>query len=175
MFFKPVRQKFPRIFAPVLPPFMNENGRDSDSGMENTEETPVKERHGCLTAWLILLIAGNAVLAALNLSWKALIDPGISTKMQHSMVVLAVLGFCNAGFAFALFRWKLWGFYGIVVTGILAFMINLNAGIAPIDALPGLIGVVVLFAILQIRKNDVSAWDQMEKRVRREDRGEEKE
>jgi hypothetical protein len=133
------------------------------------EEIQVKERHGCVTAWLIFMIVTNSVVLLLNLTWKSLLDPSITDKMARTLVVAAVLNLANIGFAIALLRWKLWGFFGMVVTSVLAFILNLKAGFSPFQALPGLFGIVVLFAFLQMRRNEISAWDLMEKRVRREE------
>ncbi|WP_177209052.1 hypothetical protein [Bizionia echini] len=41
----------------------------------------------------------------------------------------------------------------------IALIINLNIGISVKQSLLGLLGIVVLYAVFQIKKNAVPAWD----------------
>jgi len=60
----------------------------------------------------------------------------------------------------ALFKWQRWGFYGVLICGLLVFTLNLYQGL-PFEALLSLIPAVGLFFVLQIggaRKG----WSQLE-------------
>lgn len=118
-----------------------------------------KDRHGCLTAWLILMIVANSLTA---LSYLVLTLLGRKTVAPAwALVTLAVGCIANVVFAVALFRWKRWGFFGFLVTTILALVINLRIGIKPIFVGIGLFGIVILYAVLQIG-GERRGWNQLE-------------
>lgn len=78
-----------------------------------------KQRHGCVTAWLILMIIANS-LAALSYLFTgdfiAIRFPGgISNSM---LILLALLGIGNVIFSILLYKWKKIGFWGFLITGI---------------------------------------------------------
>jgi xanthosine utilization system XapX-like protein len=118
-----------------------------------------KGRHGCLTAWLILMIIANAVTA---LTYVVLILFGRKTVAPAwALLALAVACIANVLFAVALFRWKKWGFFGFLGTTILTLVINLRNGIKPTFASIGLFGIVILYAVLQIG-GERKGWNQLE-------------
>jgi len=78
------------------------------------------------------------------------------------LILLAVLGIANVIFAVLLFKWKKLGFWGFVVTSIGALIINLSMGLGVIQSLFGLLGIAILYAVLQIKKEEVSAWVNLE-------------
>lgn len=122
-----------------------------------------KQRHGCLTAWLILMMIGNAIstLAYLVLDPKALENQGV-TMTKEQMIILAFLGILNLSFAIGLWFWKKWAFYGFAISGFLMFLTNLNLGVDIISSAFGLVGVMLLYTILQMKTNDKSGWDNLE-------------
>ena len=74
--------------------------------------------------------------------------------------VLIACGLLNIVFAVALLGWKKWGFYGFGVMSILIFVVNIAAGLGA-QSVPGLIGIVVLYAVLQIG-GERNTWKQLE-------------
>ena len=46
--------------------------------------------------------------------------------------MLAIGAAANVACAFALFQWEKWGFYGFIVTSVLALAVNLSMGINPL-------------------------------------------
>jgi hypothetical protein len=60
-----------------------------------------------------------------------------------------------------LFLWKKWGFYGLLVTAAISITVNLINGASVFHALLGLVGVVVLFILLNIGTQD-NGWEQLE-------------
>ena len=120
-----------------------------------------KTRHGCVTAWLVLMIVANSLTAVVNLASEEAIRKTLPDMPSWALPVLASCAALNVVFAIALFAWKKWGFYGFVGTSIVALIVNLRSGVGIIPALFGLLGVVILYAVLQIggaRK----AWPQLE-------------
>jgi hypothetical protein len=130
---------------------------------ESTEiTTEPKQRHGCVTAWLILMIVMNSLSAILYLFAGDMMSrtiPGITTS---TLIILAVLGIANVIFSALLFQWNKWGFWGFIITSIAALVINLSIGIGIGRSLFGLVGIAILYAILQIKQNDVTAWENLE-------------
>lgn len=121
----------------------------------------VKSRHGCVTAYLIFMIIANAGSALVTLTTSELITDTMPDMPSWGIPALVVLGVLNVVFAVLLFRWKRIGFYGFIVTSIIAAGINMTAGLDMTQVIGGLIGVGILFGVLQIGK-PASAWSLME-------------
>ena len=133
--------------------------------MEEINETPVviKQRHGCVTAWLILMIVANSAVALVYLFASEFITKNLPGEVSNLMIIiLAVIGVANVIFAILLFQWKKIGFWGTIVTSIATFGININIGLGIGQSLFGLIGLGILFAVLQIKEKEVSAWQNLE-------------
>lgn len=120
-----------------------------------------KQRHGCLTAWLVLMIIVNALAALLYLFGSAVIRQNLPNEPAWTFPVLAVGCIINIVFSIALFQWKKWGFFGFIATSIVAFVVNLAVGLNIIQALLGLLGIAILYGVLQIGK-EKKGWDQLE-------------
>jgi hypothetical protein len=139
----------------------NEMDTLDESLLETTNLT--KQRHGCVTAWLVLLIFTNSLVALLyllggdNISKR--LPGGISNNI---LILLAILGILNVGCSVMLFQWKKLGFWGFVLTSICAFVINLNVGLGIGQSIFGLVGIAVLYGVLQIKKDNHSAWTNLE-------------
>ena len=117
-----------------------------------------KQRHGCLTAWLIYMIIGNSIS---TLIW--LIDPGIFQldASEGTFVLLAFLGALNVMCAIALLQWKRWGFYGFCGTSIISCFINVSLGFGIVSLLLSLFAVGALFGMLNIGQ-ERKAWPRLE-------------
>ena len=122
-----------------------------------------KQRHGCLTAWLILMMIGNAATALLYLLAEPKQLPSSPIELNRTtMVLLCLLSIINLSFAVGLWYWKKWAFFGFTLTAVLMFFTNLNMGIDIASAALGLIGIVFLYLVLQIKHNGISGWDNLE-------------
>ncbi len=129
----------------------------------------VRQRHDCLTAWLIPAIFFGSLQALTNLYFG--INPnlfsnlsaqqGISNVSGATYIVLAIVGILNVICAIALLRWKKWGFYGILATSVVTFIINLSIGINLVSSLMGLIGVAILYGVLNMGGEN-KAWGRLE-------------
>jgi hypothetical protein len=118
-----------------------------------------KKRHGCLTAWLILMIVGSVATIFLNMAVNSLTEP--SEKLpEWAIPVLVAAGVIEIICAIALFKWKKWGFWGICALTIIILFINLTLGVG-IFAISGLIGIGILYAVLQIGGEN-KGWTQLE-------------
>ena len=120
-----------------------------------------KQRHGCLTAWLILIIVVNGLSAVSMPSMITMVKqyvPNMPDWIVWPSVLLALL---NVVFAIALFKWKRWGFYGCLLSTLAAIGMNVAAGLGIGRSLIGLVGVAILYGVLQIG-GPQSAWNQLE-------------
>jgi hypothetical protein len=83
----------------------------------------------------------------------------LTEKLNYSYVVFTILDLC---FTFFLFKWKKWAFWGTLTISILTFLLNLYVGVEIITSLFGLSGVLLLFALLQLKCENVSGWKNLE-------------
>lgn len=125
--------------------------------MINMEE--LKQRHGCVTFWLWLVVLVN-----LGLAFFYCVE---MFDVWHSGFVLgygllSILGTINVLSAILLMRWNRLGFYMLLTSSIIALIVNIGIlGLPYSSALSALIAALIWWAILQIRKNGVSAWSLM--------------
>jgi hypothetical protein len=140
-----------------------------------SQGTP-KQRLGCLTAWLVLMILTNAVgLVRVPLTVGALEQalPDFPAWVVWPAFVLVLL---NVVFAIALLNWKKWGFFGLLGASVGALALNLYllsqldleraipqaaAGVVAVSAVGSLLGVLILFALLRVG-GEMSGWSQLE-------------
>jgi uncharacterized membrane protein (DUF2068 family) len=124
--------------------------------MEIKVDVPKPKRHGCLTAYLIfMLIANSATALILTLTFINNLDTA-----HWAVPLVAVCGFLNLVCAIALLRWKKWGFWGFCISATITFISNLNLGTDIGSSLLGLVGIAVLFGVLQIGKEN-KGWTQL--------------
>jgi hypothetical protein len=128
----------------------------------------VRQRHGCLTAWLIFVIVASSISALANLYFginpqllSNLSTQGISNASGATFIVLAIISVLNVVCASALFKWKKWGFYGIFGISVVTFIINLSIGINIVSALMGFIGIAILYGVLNMGGEN-NAWARLE-------------
>ena len=120
-----------------------------------------KERHGCLTAYLVLAIIANSATALLYLFGAAAIKRSTPNIPDWAFPVLIVLVLFNLACAIALLRWKKWGFWGLIVSAVVTLGINLTIGLGLSSAIVGLLGVVILYGVLQIGRHN-RGWPQLD-------------
>ena len=120
-----------------------------------------KQRHGCLTAFLVLMVIVNSVSPILYLLGSSYIKQALPNAPSWLFAVLAVLGIFNVVCAIALFKWKKWGFWGFCASAVVALIVNISIELGIAQSLFGLIGVAILFGVLHIGK-EKKGWNQME-------------
>jgi len=134
--------------------------------MENLNESEKiiaqKQRHGCVTAWLVIMIVLNSLTAITYLFASDFITNNLPDASTTMIVLLGIFGIANIIFAVMLLRWKKFGFWGFIASSILVLIINLNIGIGIGQLVLGLVGVAILYGILQIKKDNVTAWENLE-------------
>ena len=123
-----------------------------DEKRQEKQMSEQKQRHGCLTAWLVLMIIANSATALRYLLGSQAIKQAFPAAPGWAFPVLAVIGIFNLVCAIALFKWKKWGFWGFLVFSIVALNVNLSIGLGIGPSLFGLLGIVLLYAVLHIGK-----------------------
>lgn len=122
-----------------------------------------KQRHGCATTWLLLLIFANSFAAVLTLFSGDVLSQSIPEGISNTALIMTVLvSISNVFFAISLFQWKKWAFWGLVITSIAMFVINLNLDLGIGQASIGLFGVAILYVLFQIKKDNVTSWNNLE-------------
>jgi len=132
---------------------------------ETTPNTPSappvqKQRHGCLTAYLILMIIANSATGLIYLFAAEEIRRNLPNLPEWAFPVLIIGSIVNVVCAVALFRWQRWGFWGFLASGVVVFFVNLSAGFGPGSAVLGLLGVAILYGVLHIGK-ERKGWSQL--------------
>ncbi|EGV42570.1 hypothetical protein BZARG_1841 [Bizionia argentinensis JUB59] len=128
----------------------------------NKNISTAKQRHGCVTAWLILMIIVNALTSLSYLLAGNTVSQNLGGDISNlMMIVLALIGIANVIFAVLLFQWNKIGFWGFLGTSLIALFVNINIGIGIGQSLLGLLGIVILYAVLQIKKDHVPAWNHL--------------
>ncbi|WP_417197223.1 hypothetical protein [Bizionia sp.] len=81
---------------------------------ENANLNTPKQRHGCVTAWLILMIVVNAITALSYLIAGDSVSESFPGSVSNfTLIILALLGIANVIFAVLLFQWNKLGFWGV--------------------------------------------------------------
>jgi hypothetical protein len=106
---------------------------------------------------MIIANAATAIITPLSISGMR------QAGLQPSPIGIGVIVLCaiaNIIFAIALFRWQRWGFYGFIATTAVAPIINLSFGIGIGGSLFGLIGIVLLYWVLNMG-GERKAWPRL--------------
>jgi hypothetical protein len=120
---------------------------------------PEKERHGCLTAFLIALIlayALNSIITAVDLFSPA----NYGNPQSWVLIVTVAVGLCYILCVVLLFRWRKIGFWIFCGLGAFEIILNLFLGAGILSFLPVVIS-AALFGVLQIGRGN-KGWTQLE-------------
>jgi hypothetical protein len=120
-----------------------------------------KKRHGCLTAYLVLMIIANCATALFYVIGSEAVKRRLPNMPDWAFPVLIAIGIVNLVCAVALLRWKKWGFWGFCISTAIVFVLNLAIGLSVASAIGGLLGVAILYGVLHIGK-DNKGWPQLD-------------
>jgi len=119
-----------------------------------------KERHGCVNAWLWIVIISNL---GLGIYYATMMFSAYTNTMSLGFGLLSILATLNVLGAILLMRWNKCGFYLFVVSSVLAALVNLGVlNLEPVVLLSGLFAILIWWGILQIKKDGISAWSLLE-------------
>lgn len=119
-----------------------------------------KERHGCVNAWLWIVILLNL---GLGIYYATMMFSAYTNNMSLGFGLLSILATLNVLGAILLMRWNKCGFYLFVVSSVLAALVNLGVlNLEPVVLISGLLAILIWWGILQIKKDGISAWSLLE-------------
>lgn len=117
-----------------------------------------KSRHGCLTAWLIIMLIANLIVLLNYLGNRIYMDTVYGTVSDWAVPTMMILTVFNLVCVVGLFYWKKLAFWGVCISALAAFCVNLTLG--PAAAIPGLAGPLILFGVLKIGQRN--GWEQLD-------------
>ena len=120
-----------------------------------------KQRHGCLTVFLVVMIIANAVTALVYILAGTSLRQSLGNLPGWALPVLTVLGIFNIVCAVALFQWKKWAFWVFLASAVITFAINLSIGLGIGQSVLGLVGIAILYWVLQMG-GEKKGWTQLE-------------
>lgn len=122
--------------------------------------TDARKRHGCLTAYLIVMIVVNSGTSLLYFFCGDLVRSSNPNMPSWALPVLGIFGIFNLACSIALFKFKKWGFYGFAISAVIVACINISIGFNIGSVISGLVGVAVLYGVLYIGKEN-KGWPQL--------------
>lgn len=120
------------------------------------DNVKVRKRGGCLTAFLLFMIAANGLSTLMYLLGGPVVRAQLPDYPGWVITVLGVLGLANVVSAIGVWGWKRWGFYGYLAVTFLSFALNVYIGQNIVSSLAGFIGVIILYLLMR------PVWNQME-------------
>lgn len=122
-----------------------------------------KQRHGCLTSWLIYLIIAYSFSTIFYFFKTDEISNVLEYKISKNMILIrGSLGIFGIIFTIMLFKWVKLGFWGILIISLLLFVIQLINEDNIMSPFFILLCLIILYALLQLKKSNVSGWDNLE-------------
>ena len=121
--------------------------KNSDSG---------KKRSLTLTILISLFIISDFISLRDFFNEKYTFD-----SMQFNETVFLAFNILDLVFCFYLLKWKKWAFFGFAIIGIIGSILTYISSHEILVLLSGPIGPLFLYGVLQIRKNNVTAWENM--------------
>jgi len=140
---------------------------DQNDILDDMDQTRAKSRHGCVSASLIFMIIIYALGAMLYFFFyenmmEMMPEESLEQMPDTNPMILGVMSILNLVFAVLLLQWKKIGFWGFVATSIISLGLNISSGLGITSIIGGLVGILILYGILQIPKDEVSTWKHLE-------------
>jgi len=135
---------------------------NTTNNMTETPETKKqKKRHGCLTAYLvlILLVFVSVIVyytADANILKTTLRLPGWTIPAELVLSTLEII--C----VIALLMWKKWGFWGYCGLAAAVLIVNIISGANIYLSVTGLTGIAITYGMLNIGDKSDKGWPQLE-------------
>lgn len=122
-----------------------------------------KQRHGCLTAWLIYLVLVYSFSTIFYFFKTDEIFKVLGYKISENMILIrGSLGIFGVIFSIMLLKWVKLGFWGILIISILLFIVQLLNSDRIMSPFFISLCLIILYALLQLKKSNVTGWDNLE-------------
>lgn len=123
-------------------------------------ENELKQRNGCISFWLWVAIIVNV---AMVIYYAVTMFSAYSSEAALGLGLCSIFGAVNVLSAILLLRWNKIGFYMMAVSSILAIVVNICVlKMEPVAMIGSLFAILIWWAILQMKKDGVSAWSQLQ-------------
>jgi hypothetical protein len=107
-----------------------------------------RERGGCLSVLLVLMLIANPLTGLYYLAFGSAVRQALPNLPAWALLVLGILAFGNFACALAVWRWKKWGIYGFAASSLVIFLINASY-IGVLTAALGLLGIAILALLVR--------------------------
>ncbi len=134
-----------------------------NESLEDFQKERPKNRHGCVTVWLLLGIFGSIVLIFFYVVSPQTVHFNQSVP-KSELIISGVIVMLGAVLNIMLLQWKKFGFFAQVILSIISFIINLSDGADFfMNLIFSFIGTLFLYWVLQFKSdNGLSTWEQLE-------------
>jgi hypothetical protein len=127
--------------------------------LQNSTQAKTKKRHGCLTAYLVVIIAGISISMIISLLQG--LAPA-NTRPVWEIALFTVFNFFVIICAVAIFMWKKWGVWGLCAVQVLSFIISIvQRQLIIISVINLVFSLGLLFLVLNIGGEN-KGWPQLE-------------
>ena len=132
---------------------------DRPIGEQKENHITIAERSGFITFWLWFMVVGNILMAIISFFPKTMWGRNYPDEFVVPSIISGVFCIINVIGTFMLLSWKKNGFTVIAVSAIMGGLFSF----VTVKSLPiGIVGLVILWLILNIKKNGIPYWNVME-------------
>ena len=135
-----------------------QNSPKETIGKDALEGVKSRNRHGYLTAWLILMICVSVIFIVLYLA-RASYPQSFPDLPWWAIPLLVMAEIFEIVSSIALFKWKKWGFWGLCTISVITFIVNISLGVV-VTSLSGLVGIAILHVLLNLGTEN-KGWTQL--------------
>ena len=122
-----------------------------------------KQRHGCLTTWLVFLIIASSIGSfSLFFDSENMMKKLPYITSENTLLIVASIEILNVMFAFFLLKWVKLGFWGILSTSIILCGIQINGSNNILYPIGSIISVSILYGLMKLKKNNSTGWNNLE-------------
>tara|TARA_R110002073_G_C9423385_1_gene576196 strand:+ start:1177 stop:1542 length:366 start_codon:yes stop_codon:yes gene_type:complete len=114
-----------------------------------------KKRNIILTIFLSIIFLTDLIATK-----SFLLDNNLK-ELNKTELIFGILGIVDLILIVFLFYWKKWAFWALIGTSIITLIINLSIGIGAISYV-GLLGIIIIYLLLQLKKDGIKGWDNLE-------------
>ncbi len=121
----------------------------------------LKERHGCVSAWLWFAIIINLCV---TIYYATIMFESSTRSISLGFGLASILSTINILGVILLMRWNKCGFYLFIISALSIMAVNITLlDMKPYVIVSGFFAILIWWAILHIKKNGISAWKMMER------------
>ena len=130
---------------------------DQHTDFSNEAFVPHKERNAFVTIWLYFSIVANVLVSLINFFPKQAWGSNYPDAAIPLSIISGIFGIINIIAIIMLLNWRKSGFLLLTISSIIGGLLAMLTSSFPV----GLLGIVVWYFILQIKKDGKSCWEQL--------------